>query len=58
MVKSASSRNCIGETEPPLSAAITICPMIEEIGPIIGVTSGGSCGRTMARRSATCWRLR
>ena len=58
IVKSAISRSCMADTVSPVTATITICPMIEEIGPIIGLTVGGSCERAIARRSETCWRLR
>ena len=41
IVKSAASRNSIGVARSLVTATIMICPMIEQIGPIIGVTFGG-----------------
>ena len=56
--KSAISRTSIGLAASDVSANMRICPMIELIGPICGVTLTGSCARIRARRSAICWRLR
>ena len=58
MVKSAISRSSMGESVFEVSATSMIWPMSEETGPMVGLTFGGSCGRSIARRSATCWRLR
>ena len=58
--QSAYSRACIGLALAGSTgkASRMISPMIELMGPICGVTPGGSCSRTSARRSATCCRLR
>ena len=58
MVKSATSRNSIGEARSLVSAIISTWPMIELIGPMCGVTFGGSWVRTRLSRSVTSWRLR
>jgi len=40
------------------SASSITSPMMDETGPMVGLISAGSCSRTSASRSATCWRLR
>ena len=58
--QSAYSRTCMGLifAGSPCSATSMISPMMEEMGPIWGITPSGNCSFTSPRRSATCWRLR
>ena len=59
IVKSANSRTCMGVVFASAVMAISmISPIMDVIGPICGTTRAGSCSRTAAMRSATCWRLR
>jgi hypothetical protein len=62
--KSVHSRERIGSavalpSADPRGRAISMTsPMIEETGPMTGVTPAGSCAPITLSRSATSWRLR
>ncbi|GJD76217.1 hypothetical protein CFIICLFH_4467 [Methylobacterium goesingense] len=58
MVKSAVSRRLIGLAVSDVTATSRMPPMIEETGPIWGITLAGSSVRASASRSATNWRAR
>ena len=58
MNQSAVSRNAIMSPVSEVMAMISISPMTDEIGLILGVTLSGSCSRACDSRSATSWRSR